>query len=61
MLSHILCNLQGRVEGSAFACFSKHIMFPTLLAFTVVAAVGKYGNMFINRPQLRPDLSQTWK
>ena len=56
-----LLPLQGRIDGNVFVSFSKHIMLPVLLAITIMAVVGKYGNMFINRPQLRPDLSQTWK
>lgn len=56
-----LVALQGRIDGNIFVSISKHIMLPILLAISVMAAVGKYGNMFINRPQLRPDLSQTWK
>lgn len=51
----------GRLDGNVLVSFTKHIMFPVLLAITIMAAVGKYGNIFINRPQLRPDLSQTWK
>lgn len=51
----------GRLDGNPFFNFAQLIMLPCMLAVTIIYAVGKFGDKFINRPQLRPDLSQIWK
>lgn len=51
----------GRLDGNTFVNFAQLVMLPCMLAFTIIYAVGKFGDKFINRPQLRPDLSQVWK
>ena len=53
--------LQGRMDGNNYVNFGQLVFLPCLLAATMVYGVGKFGTVFINRPQLRADLSQTWK
>lgn len=57
---HVLC-VQGKVPGNQFVLTTQLILLPTLLGWTILYLVFKYGSKFINRPLLRPDLSQTWK
>lgn len=51
----------GRLDGNPYFNFAQLVMLPCMLALTILYAVGKFGDKFINRPQLRPDLSQVWK
>lgn len=51
----------GRMDGNKYVNFGQLVFLPCLLAATMMYGVGKFGTVFINRPQLRTDLSQTWK
>ena len=53
--------MQGKVPGNQFVLTTQLILLPTLLGWTILYLVFQYGSKFINRPLLRPDLSQTWK
>lgn len=53
--------MQGKVPGNQIVLYAQMIALPTILGWTILYSVYKYGSKFINRPLLRPDLSQTWK
>lgn len=52
--------MQGKAEGSIGKALLQQVLLPIALSAGMVAYVLKNGKKLVNRPLLRPDLSQPW-
>ena len=52
--------VQGRYQGSFFSCLGRDVVLPFAFGAFMLLMIVKFGKKLVNRPQLRPDLSQPW-
>jgi len=52
--------LQGRQEGPFLSTVVRSIFMPFAFSALMLFLIVKFGKKLVNRPQLRPDLSQPW-
>jgi hypothetical protein len=52
--------VQGRQEGPFLSTVVQSVIIPLAFCALMLFLITKYGKKLVNRPQLRPDLSQPW-